>query len=98
MNEFPPLLLQLAESGAGMAICACSYLALEAMGWRTRHCFRVAYGLLIMTGIALVILPGVSKAYPSLQPLAHAALAVGVAIHLLIDRRRLDRNMKGRAN
>lgn len=84
-------LLTALNIAAGLVILACSYLAWEAMSARTRHCFRAVFGVIGIAGLAMVLIPWWPGAEAEWMQLAHTALAVGLAIHLVLDRRRIDR-------
>lgn len=73
---------------AGLCIFVCGVMAIAAMDKRTRHCFRVVYGLLAEAGLALMLSPLYDGKY-----LIHAcaAMAGACAFYMILDRRRIDR-------
>lgn len=92
MNELGNeiLLLSVLQIITGLTIAACCVLAWDAMGSMTRHCFRFVYGIMGVAGLGLAVLP-FAHAYIWLRPWLFVTLAVGVAIYMVLDRRRIDR-------
>lgn len=80
------LLGRFAEPLAGLVIVVCSVLAFAAMSRRTRHCFRFVYGVLGVAGLVLVLDPFFKE---GLAPWARLAVVLGLALHLVLDRRRI---------
>lgn len=85
------ILVALAETFTGLVITVCSYLALESMSARTKHCLRFAFLVMLIAGLAMVLIPLYDY---TLMPYAQAALGVGFAIYIALDRRRIDK-LKG---
>lgn len=72
---------------AGGAISVCAVLAWSSMGHRTRHCYRFAYGLLGVGGLALIFLPFAEPEWWHQH--VYTALVVGFALYMVLDRRRI---------
>ena len=84
-------MMDLLNMAAGLVILTCCLLAWEAMSARTRHCFRFVYGVMGVAGLAMALIPWWPGAEPEWMRVAHVALAVAIAIHMVLDRRRIDR-------
>lgn len=80
--------LQMTLAFAGMCIFICGVMAIAAMTSRTRHCFRVVYGMLALAGLALMLSPIYGDDY---LIVACAAVVVACAFYMVLDRRRIDR-------
>jgi hypothetical protein len=80
--------LEMTLAFAGMCIFICGVMAIAAMTAKTRHCFRMVYGLLAVAGLALMLSPIYGTDY---LIGACTALAVAVAFYMILDRRRIDR-------
>jgi hypothetical protein len=86
MSEMIGDFLHALEIVAGVVFFVCSVLAWAAMSPSTRHCFRAVYGILGIGGAAIALDPFFDA---GVTPYARAALLIGFALYLILDRRRI---------
>lgn len=79
-------LLVALEVLAGVVFFIYAVIAWGAMSPRTRHCFRLVYGIIGLAGAALALDPFFGG---ETAPYARAALMFGFALYLVLDRRRI---------
>lgn len=80
---------------AGVVFMVCAVLAWAKMSKRTRHCWRVAYGLIGVSGVALAF--GPLFAVPQIFEVefmryVRTAILIGFALYIALDRRDVQKN------
>lgn len=80
---------------AGVVFMVCAVLAWAKMSKRTRHCWRVAYGLIGVAGMALTFGPFVSVPQilgVDFMRYVRTAVLIGFALYMALDRRDVQKN------
>lgn len=77
-----------------LLIFVCGVIAFDAMSARTKHYWRGVYGAMTVSALALLLEPifrsmGELPEGSEVRGVAHVVLAVSVAVHLVLDRRRI---------
>lgn len=84
--------LNAVEIVAGLVFFALSVIAFAAMDHKTRHCFRVTYGVICIAGLALVAAPFCDTVIVfgvDLARYAEVGILAAFALYLALDRRRI---------
>jgi hypothetical protein len=83
-------LLMIFNVCAGLAVVVLCVLSFRSMSWRTKNCFRAAFGVLGIAALGAALLP-LDPQFDAFTPLANVGVLFGVGALLALDRSRVGR-------